>query len=492
MPRKRNFILVVLGLALLLGIGLLINRKEAPEQLSVLLASVHLKGFSVTVDAVGELDAARSTVLFSQIRGDRGKIVWIIGDGTKVKKNDVLARLDPTFFEEEVARLTAEARQFEAVVSANEQILEWEKIQAEREIKTAEFDLEAARLDLIKLEKGDGPLELMRLEGAAQEANRDFEESQGYLADLAILEKQGYANLTEIAQARNKATEAKAAYEVAKRQLESYRDFVLPSLLEKARAQVARSHMNLEQTKRGVGFKIGKAMAALRKAQQDLESASFSLKVAQTELDHTVIHAPIPGIAVLPEEFRGGKKRKARIGDVVWQGQPLVYLPDISQMVVKTLIREIDLHKVTTGNPAVVLVDAYPDLRLPGLVQSVGVLAESRSEAHSVEKYFQVVISIEAEDERLRPGMTARIAIECGKVNNKLCVPISALFHENGSHYCYVDVEASYEKRKVSVGLQNDDWAEILSGLFENDRVALSPPPSLEIRSTKLNVTKGR
>lgn len=434
------------------------------------------------VEAVGELDASRSTVLFSQIRGDRGKIVSIIFDGTKVKEGDVLVRLDPTSFEEEVTRLTAKVREWEAVVSANEQMLEWEKVQSERETKTLEFDLRAAQSDLIKLEKGEGPLELYRLERSAQEAKQDWKEKEGYLLELKKLEKRGYANVTEIAQAQDKASDAKDSYELANRQHESYRDYVLPSLIENAHAQVARAKMNLEQFKKGAGFKIGKAMAALLKAQQSLESTTSSLKIAQAELERTVIRAPIPGIAVLPEAFRGDEKRKPRVGDIVWQNQPLVYLPDISEMVVKTRIREIDLHKVNIGKKAMVFVDAYPGLRLLGEVQSVGVLAESRVESQTADKYFQIIVVVREKDQRLRPGMTARVEIECAKIENALSIPVHAVFDYEGRKYCYVDKQSSYEKRKISVGAQSESWAQVLEGLKEGERVALSQPPSSEIR----------
>ena len=482
MAQMRNHKLIFFILVPVAAFVLLWITDRRSEVSPVLSATVVKNSFSVLVETVGELDAARSTVLFSQIRGDRGKIVSVVSDGTRVKKGDVLVRLDPTFFEEEVARLTAKVREWEAVVSANKQILEWEKVHSEQEINTAEFDLHAAQLDLVKLEKGEGPFELYRLEGAAQEAKKDWKEKEGYFADLKTLEKRGYANATEIAQAENKVSEAKKKYELAKRQYESYRDFVLPSSIENAHAKVERGKMNLGQLKKGSGFKIGKAMAALRKAQQSLESTSSSLKIAQAELDRTVIRAPIPGIAVLPEAFHGGEKRKPRVGDVVWQNQPLVYLPDVSDMVVKTQIREIDLYKVGIGKKVMVFVDAYPGLRLTGKVQSIGVLAESRTESHTADKYFQVVISVTENDERLRPGMTARVEIECAKIENALSIPVPAVFNDGGKSYCYVDTQTSYEKREISIGAQSEDWAQVLAGLKEGERVALSKPPSNEIR----------
>ena len=114
MAQMRNHKLIFFILVPVAAFVLLWITDRRSEVSPVLSATVVKNSFSVLVETVGELDAARSTVLFSQIRGDRGKIVSVVSDGTRVKKGDVLVRLDPTFFEEEVARLTAKVREWEA------------------------------------------------------------------------------------------------------------------------------------------------------------------------------------------------------------------------------------------------------------------------------------------------------------------------------------------------------------------------------------------
>ena len=94
----------------------------------------------------------------SIIRGDRGKIIYLISDGNQVNKDDVLARLDPAPFEEEVRKLESKMQSLEAAVAANKQMLEWEKNQVQREIKTAQYNLKVAELDLRRLKQGEGPL----------------------------------------------------------------------------------------------------------------------------------------------------------------------------------------------------------------------------------------------------------------------------------------------------------------------------------------------
>ncbi|MFQ5902324.1 MAG: efflux RND transporter periplasmic adaptor subunit [Candidatus Binatia bacterium] len=452
---------------------------------------VRRAGFEVWVRLVGELEAARSTIISSEVRGDRGKIIYLVEDGERVKKGDVLVRLDPTPFEEEVRKYKAKVRENEVIVTAFEQALEWEKNQAVREVKTAEFDLRVAKLDLQKLEKGDGPLELARHEGAMSEAKRSYEEKAGYLADLEALEKRGYSNPTEITQAKAKLEEAQQAFNVAERQYESYRNYILPSLLETAQARVERAKMELEQTKKGVVFKVGKALAALRKAKREIENSQALLEGAKSELEKTIIRAPIPGLVVLKETHRGGQRRKPRVGDTVWQNQPILFLPDVSAMVVKTRVREVDLHKVGRGKPGSVRVDAYPEARLAGRVESIGVLAERKLETRGGEKYFNLTVSIQDEDARLRPGMTARVEILADEITNALVVPVHAVFEQDGRKFCYVEAGAIYELREVALGVQNEDVVEIQDGLSEGEFVSLIRPKADQIRKTTLLSLRG-
>lgn len=472
--RTRVGLFLIPGILLAGILFILANRPD--DDAPILNKKVVRRDVVVSVRTVGRLDAARSTVVSSEIRGDKGKILYLIEDGARIETGDVLIRLDPTPFQDEVTRLEGSTNENEALVAAQEQILEWEKNQAERDVNNAEFELTVANLDLLRQEKGDGPLELAKLEQAAMKAKQAYDEKSRYLEDLEELEKNGYAYPAEIAQIRDKIDEARQLHESTARQYESYSEYVLPTLSKKARARVAQAKTDLERTKKGVGFQIGKAMAALREARQKLKTSRTLLENAEEELARTVIRAPIPGMAVIQEKVQGGRNRKLRVGDVVWQNQPLIYLPSLFAMIVETQVREVDLHKVTVGKPVSVFVDAYPELRLSGEVESIGVLAESRAEAGTAEKYFQVVISVTEEDLRLRPGMTARVDIESAEARDVLAVPVYAVFREDGRHFTYVDIHSSYEMREVSVGIQSEEYAQIVAGLSEGESVALSRP----------------
>lgn len=92
------------------------------------------------------------------------------------------------------------------------------------------------------------------------------------------------------------------------------------------------------------------------------------------------------------------------------------------------------------------------------------------------EKYFQLVVSLKGDKSKLRPGMTARISIRGSNVKDALAIPIQGVFCEGNRKYCFVYKGRGFTKVEVAVGRQNEDMAEILSGLHRGDQVSLVRP----------------
>ncbi len=200
-----------------------------------------------------------------------------------------------------------------------------------------------------------------------------------------------------------------------------------------------------------------------------------SLKEIKAEHEKTVLRAPVSGFTVLHEtNTQVDLKRKLRVGDTVWQGQPILYLPDSSSMIVKTQVREMDLHKISPGLEATVTVDAYPDSKVSGKVENIGVMASESSSA--ADRSFQFNIKLDKRDSRLRPGMTARVFINVGHVENALTLPLTAVFSENGNSFSFVYESGRYIPRPIVLGQMNEDVSEIVSGLSEGEKVSLVKP----------------
>ena len=145
-------------------------------------------------------------------------------------------------------------------------------------------------------------------------------------------------------------------------------------------------------------------------------------------------------------------------------------------MIVKTQVREVDLYKIALQQPCTITVDAYPQDCFSGKVALLGVLATKRQEGGVGEKYFHLVVTLDDEAPKLRPGMTARVTIFSDHCKNVLAIPFAAIFEDTAGPYCYRKTSGGFQKVTVKSGRKNDDWVEILSGLSSGDQVALSRP----------------
>lgn len=479
LSRKEIATLAVVVISVLMVFSTLFRTSDKE---SIPVARAERREFIIDVKTVGGLEAARSTIISSSIRGDQGKVIYLVPDGLNVKEGDVLLKMDPTPFEEKIASLKSEIKEKEAHISALEQTLEWEINQAEHEQKATVYEQETAELELNKIINGDGPLEISRHKSAMQKARLKYEELKGYSDDLLELEKQGFLNPVELRQAYKKLEEEKEAFEAAQLQYESYMHHVYPMQVKKAETAVKQAEMKQEDVAKTRGYKIGKAMAELEQAKQSLYDIHKRYREAERELAYTEILAPAPGMVVHREDYRAGQKRKPRVGDVLVKNQPLIDLPDLDAMIVTTKVREVDLYKVAVGKKASIEIDAYPELRFSGEVIAIGVLAMSDFGRGSEEKYFELRIALKNSDHRLRPGMTTRSTIHAEKIDNALVVPVYTVFEEQKKIYCYVSCGGRYEKRVVDLAGTNEQWAAIESGLKEGECICLVNPEAMKVK----------
>ncbi len=437
--------------------------------------------FKVSIDTIGTLDAARSHTLSSTIRGDKGKIIYLIQDGNRVKKGEILARLDPTPFEEEVLHLTGQVNSLDAAYRSAGQILELEKNNIEQAIKTAEYNIRVAKLELRKIVEGSGPIQLAQYKDEMAKSEEELLRYKSYVTELKSLPKEeDYNNASEIYLAEKKMKELNEKHESARKKYDSYQTHVLPAGIESSKAKVEKCEMEYQQTKQGSIFKIAKAVAEVEQIKGKLESKKSSLQLAKRELEKTVILAPFSGIAILSEIFRQGKRRKPRIGDRVLQNQPLLYFPDISTMVVRAKIREMDLYKVSEGQQCNVKADAYPTSEYQGVITTIGSIAKERLEGIGGERFFNLIVTLKNKDTRLRPGMTARVSILVDDRKDVVAIPLHAIFEEKKYTYCYQLNGEKFSKIPVRLGMRNDNYIELLSGIKSGDTISvITPPPSL-------------
>jgi hypothetical protein len=189
------------------------------------------------------------------------------------------------------------------------------------------------------------------------------------------------------------------------------------------------------------------------------------------------IEAPEPGMVIYKRNWRG---EKMATGSTVEPWDPVVAtLPDLSTMVSRTYINEVDINTVKAGQPVNIGLDAFPEKGLKGKVIEVANIGEQKPNSDA--KVFQVLIQLDEMDTTLRPGMTTSNVIVAEQMKDVLFVPIESI-HSQGDSITYVYRKAGLgiQKQQIIVGKSNTDESVVTQGLTESDIVFLSDPEGYE------------
>jgi multidrug efflux pump subunit AcrA (membrane-fusion protein) len=141
-------------------------------------------------------------------------------------------------------------------------------------------------------------------------------------------------------------------------------------------------------------------------------------------------------------------------------------------------INEVDVEKLYVGQSAWLRFDAIPDFRVDG---TINVIAPSARRDGNV-RVFPIEVVFAVEDNRVRPGISATVEVPIESAENVVSVLLSAVFNNDSGSHVFVQTPAGWERREVTVGINNLQHVEIRSGLEEGAHVALSRPP--EFRGT--------
>jgi HlyD family secretion protein len=460
------------GLAIVVLAGsFMVSRSQPPG----LVAAAQKGPFEVKIVEVGTLQALRSVTYSSSIPGSQAKILEIVPEGTQVAVGDLLVKFDREPFAEELERSRAQLAQAEAELVKAQQELKLLSIAAQEELTESKDKLRLSELELQSVIEGKG--KLAEAESAAQlaQAERELQKAESSFEDLKPLLAEGFITKLELDRAQQAVDKAKEDLELLRIKHRTYMEYTRPAEVEATRSAVANSKESVRQTERASSYRISQAEAALKLAESKHAELVSRVETESQNLEQCEIRATVAGLVIYKDVFFGSEKRKVQVGDQVWPNQPLIMLPDLSRMVVETQVRETDIYKVEKNQQVAIAVDAYPELELRGGVDYIGTLAQE-DEGLRAGKYFTVTILVDEVDQRLRPGMSARVELLVERLANAVYVPLEAVFERGGKHYCYVMNGGSPSAREVLVGPSNENHIVIGTGVEAGELVLLGDP----------------
>ena len=262
--------------------------------------------------------------------------------------------------------------------------------------------------------------------------------------------------------------------------------FEPPATQEKLKIDLEKAQKNLTQALENYQLQKAKARAQMREALARLREDQARLEFLIDLQKQFVITAPEDGMLIYRRNWQG---KRIGAGDQISSWDPTVAtLPDLSLMVSRTYVNEVDIRKVQAGQQVMIGLDAYPDKELTGVVTRVANVGEEKKNSDS--KVFEVSIEVNEADTTLRPAMTTSNTIIAEVVPDVIYIPLECLHTQGDSiTFVYMPTATGIVRQEVAVGLTNANEAIIEQGLEEGDRVYLSIPESSRV-ATRMNLLR--
>jgi HlyD family secretion protein len=383
--------------------------------------------------------------------------------------------------EVEVARATAESSNDSSaatVLSATGYIVAHHKIEANAKV--------TGRVAWIGVEKGDKVKEgqvLVRLED--DEFRAQYNQSRGALesARAQLQELQNGSRPEETAQAQHNLDEARATLANDKLTLDRTRDLANQGVVSKQALDDATAKFDADQQRVNSLEKVfqlsklGPRAEEIARAKGAVTQAEGQAAYAKSQLDATVIRAPIDGTIL----DRSAEKGELITGQFASAARPVFSLANLNDLQVELDIAQDDFARLGPKQKAEVRVDAFPDLKYQGQI------AEISPEANRQKATVQVKVQILDPDAYLRPEMnsTVKFLAEEGKAQTassgpvKVFVPSAALRDHDGKKVVFLAFNGKALQREVRVKAQRSGGV-LVEGLNGGEDVITTAPQTLK------------
>jgi HlyD family secretion protein len=432
-------------LAVIGGCGAVLAKRMHPPSKPPKTATVARGDVVVAVRETGSVEPIKRVEVKSKVAGALTELA--VDEGDHVEKGQLIARLDAP--EDQAQRDQAQAQLDAARARVDQAKLSYARDRElmESQIAQAESNLRTAR-------------------SAVKESEARRQEAERIAANKRrLFEMGGYVS-------KNDVDSAQSAAEVAAESQRSAEEHVKEQEIAVSMVRARRPEVAMSRSR------VAEAEASVRQLRD-------SLAEIETRLTNAVITAPCAG-TIISRQVREGELMTAV--SYYGSGAAIVVIGDLSTMLIKVNLNEVDVAKVHVGQHVKITADALRDKTFAGRVTRIAP-ASTASDPQQLGTSsnivrFPVEITVDGNAADLKPGMTANVEISCQIAKGVLWVPNDTLFEKKGKWYVTVvteqkgtgkakDQKPIMKDREVTKGLANDSRTEIRSGLKEKEKVQL-------------------
>ncbi|MBS0266789.1 MAG: HlyD family efflux transporter periplasmic adaptor subunit [Planctomycetes bacterium] len=461
--------------------------EKTEEPTNLLFETVKRGPLEITITERGNLESANNDQIICMVEGEQGTgILKILEEGSRVKAGDLLVELDSSKLKNDLTAQEITLEQASANLKTAEKNLEIQETQNESDIAAVKLKIELADLDLEKYKEGDYIQEKDTVKGEIELATEDVTRAEDKYAFTKRLAKKGYAKQSEVEADRVSLQKARINLQVAEMKMDVLERYT------KGRKE-AELDANAKEYKRELERVELKAKATQAKYEADLKAAQKTYEVEKSKYDKIIeqiklckIYAKRDGMVVYVNQraggFRGSSEPLIYEGAKVKERQPIINLPDVTNMQVNARIHESKIAMVRVGLPCTIHLDAQAGETFRGEVANVAAVSTSGNWPNINLKEYVTLIKLTDDVEKvsqLKPGMTAEIEILIDRLTDVLQAPVQSFVERGGRHFVWVMADGKVTRKEVKVGKPNDQFMEIVDGLKEGEKLVQTPRVAL-------------
>lgn len=434
---------------------------------------------SISITVAGTIQAREKVIIKNELEGS-STILYLVPEGTRVKKGDLLVELDASSLvdqklEQEIKVQNAEA----AYINARENLAIVES-QAQSDIDQAELTFDFAKQDLKKYIEGDYPMLKQEAQSKIAELEENLTVAQEELKWSKILFDEKYLSQSELQTDELQVFKIQNQLDLARSDLELLENFVYQRDIAQLESDEKQAEMALERTKRQAGANIVQASAELQAKLSEFEQQKSRLDKIVDQISKAKIEAPMDGLVVYATSVRmgwRGNDEPLEEGQQVRERQELIHLPTTASYAAEAKVHESSLEKIRVGLPVRITIDALPGKTYTGRVASIAPLPDAQSVFMNPDlKVYDTVIHIEGDGEDLRSGMGCQAEIIVDYFEDAVYIPVQAVLRVKGQPTVFVSERGGWVPRPVELGPDNNRLVQIPSGLEKGELVLLTPP----------------
>ena len=464
-----------LGGALILFLLLRSISGDSSESKSAQYFEVKKQDLHISVTESGTLESVNNIAVTNQLPG-QSKIIFITPEGSRVNKGDLIVKLDTVQTEENIKNLELEIIAAKSELSTATNNLLIEKSTVDSEVRAAQKAITFAKMDLEKFIELDKQQQLRNAETTITQAIDSFKIAEQKFEWSNQLADKGFETKSQVDRDELDVKSKEKSLETAKSQQKMLKLYDLPKQEAQLKSEVTESEKKHTRVIKQGESKISRSEASLASSKNKLKLNVERLEKLNSLMDKASIHAPASGLILYARGNRFSQQSIIEEGATLQENRTIINIPNSDQMKVEVLVPEFHINKVKRDQSAVVTIDSIPNKTFTAKILKVAVLPESGGWLSSGEKNYKVDVLINEALPNVKPSVSAKCDITINHLEDVISVPLQALKEEKGKLYCFIKRSGEDEKVEVTIGLMNNSFVEIKSGLSEGDEVLLTQP----------------